>query len=160
LPDGGYTILVIASDAPSHTPEEALSDSKESARFEVDSTPPQVVNVVAAVEADAIHITFRAIDGFSPIDHAEYSVDAGDWHTVEPVGQISDYRVENYDFSVALPSADNTTTLEPKSTDVPVPSVNKAKAPKPQTGEEHVVVIRVYDRFGNMGSSKTVIHGR
>jgi hypothetical protein len=79
---------------------------------------------------------------------------------VEPVGQISDYRVENYDFSVPLPSSDTTTTLEPKSTDVPVPSVNKAKAPKPQTGEEHVVVIRVYDRFDNMGSSKTVIHGR
>jgi hypothetical protein len=160
LPDGGYTILVVASDAPSHTPEEALSDSKESSRFEVDSTPPQVVNVVANIENDAIHITFRAIDGFSPIHHAEYSVDAGDWHVVEPVGQISDYRVENYDFSVPLPSADNTTTLEPKSTDVPVPSVNKAKPPKTQTGEEHVVVIRVYDRFDNMGSSKTVIHGR
>ena len=161
LPDGGYTILVVASDAPSHTPEDALSDSKESARFEVDTTPPQVVNVAATVENDTIHITFRAIDGFSPIRRAEYSVDAGDWHVVEPVGQISDYRVENYDFSVPLPTSDSTMTLEPKSTDTPVPTMNKrGKSAKPETGEEHVVVIRVYDRFENMGAAKTVIHGR
>jgi len=161
LPDGGYTILVVGSDAPSHTPEDALSDSRESSRFEIDSTPPQVTNVVASVESDTIHITFRAIDGFSAIRRAEYSVDAGDWHVVEPVGQISDYRVENYDFTVPLPSSDTTTTLEPKSTDNPVPIAKKGKATQgSSTGEEHVVVIRVYDRFENMGSAKTVIHGR
>ncbi|HVZ16975.1 MAG TPA: hypothetical protein VG897_07655, partial [Terriglobales bacterium] len=160
LPDGGYTIMVVASDAPSHTPEDALSDSKESARFEIDSTPPQVTNVVASVESDAIHITFRAIDGFSPIRRAEYSIDAGDWQVVEPVGQISDYRVENYDFTVALPATDTTTTLEPKSTDNPVPNKKTRAARPPQPGQEHVVVIRVYDRFENMGASKTVIHGR
>jgi sugar lactone lactonase YvrE len=161
LPDGGYTVMVVASDAPSHTPEDALSDSKESARFEVDSTPPQVTNVVAAVEGDTIHITFRALDGFSPIRRAEYSIDAGDWQVVEPVGQISDYRVENYDFTVALPVADTTTTIEPKSTDNPAPGARKGKAARaPQPGEEHVVVIRVYDRFENMGAAKTVVRGR
>jgi len=160
LPDGGYTILVVASDAPSHTPEEALSDSEESARFEVDTTPPQVVNVAAAVENDTIHITFHAIDGFSPIRRAEYSVDGGDWHVVEPIGQISDYRVENYDFSVPLPTGDSTINVEPKSTDSVPAAAKKGKNVKPQSGEEHVVVIRVYDRFENMGAAKTVIHGR
>src|SRR5580704_13223876 len=38
--DGGYTVKVIASDAPSHSPGEALTASKESRRFEVDTTPP------------------------------------------------------------------------------------------------------------------------
>ena len=159
LPDGGYTMLVVASDAPSHTPEDALSDSKESARFEVDSTPPQVVNLVASIENGAIHITCRAIDGFSPIRRAEYSVDAGDWHVVEPVGQISDYRVENYDFSVALPTEDTTITTGPKST-ATVAVTKKPKNTPPPQGEEHVVVLRVYDRFENMGSAKTVIHGQ
>jgi sugar lactone lactonase YvrE len=158
LPDGGYTIRVVASDAPSHTPEEALTHSKESARFEVDSTPPQVTNVTGAVENDTIHITFRAIDAFSPISHAEYSIDAGEWQTVEPVGQISDYRVENYDFTVPLPTKDETTISESKPSDVP--QAKKAKATKSQPGEEHVIVVRVYDRFDNMGSSKTVIRGR
>src|SRR5260370_38044318 len=42
LPDGGYTIKVAASDAPSHSPEEALASEKESERFEVDTTPPLI----------------------------------------------------------------------------------------------------------------------
>ncbi len=163
LPDGGYTIMVVASDAPSHTPEDALSDSKESGRFEVDTTPPQVTNVAGTVENGAIHITFRAIDGFAPIQRAEYSVDAGEWHTVEPVGQISDYRVENYDFTAPLPAKDETTTTEPKSSDAPQPKMSpaaKRQAATSQPGEEHVVVVRVYDRFDNMGSAKTVIRGQ
>ncbi len=35
LPDGGYTIKVVASDGPSHSPGEALTATKESRRFEV-----------------------------------------------------------------------------------------------------------------------------
>ena len=50
LPDGGYTVKVIASDAPSHSPQEALSAEKESARFEVDTTPPQIVELKASVQ--------------------------------------------------------------------------------------------------------------
>ena len=42
IPDGGYRIKVVASDAPSHNPGEALTDSKESDRFEIDTTPPVV----------------------------------------------------------------------------------------------------------------------
>jgi two component regulator with propeller domain len=158
LPDGGYTVLVVASDAPSHTPEDALVDSAESARFEIDSTSPQVVNLAGAVENGVLHITFRALDGFSPIQRAEYSVDAGDWHVVEPVGQISDYRVENYDFNAPLPVNDTSTAAEPKQTDAPQPA--RVKVKKAEPGEEHVIVVRVYDRFENMGSSKTVLRGQ
>jgi len=137
LPDGGYTIEVVASDAPSHSPEETLSSSKESSRFEVDSTPPQVQSLNAAAEGDTMHITFRAVDGFSSIKHAEYSVDAGEWQYVEPVGALSDNRVENYDFSIPLPKAKTSGTDGDSS--------------------EHVVVVRVYDRFDNMGAAKTVV---
>jgi hypothetical protein len=158
LPDGGYSIMVTASDAPSHTPEEALSDSKESPRFEIDTTPPQVTSVAGTVEGDTIHITFRAIDGYSPIARAEYSLDAGDWHIVEPVGQISDYRVENYDFTVPLPTVDQTTVNEPRATDANPGKRQKNARPAP--GQEHVVVVRVYDRFDNMGSAKAVLPGR
>ena len=163
LPDGGYTIMVVASDSPSHTPEEALSDSKQSDRFEVDTTPPQVTNVTGVIENDAIHVTFRAIDGFSPISRAEYSIDAGEWHTVEPVGQISDYRVENYDFTAALPLSDQSlgseVTAASADSAAPAARVKKGRAVKPQPGEEHVIVVRVYDRFENMGSAKTVTRG-
>ena len=48
-----------------------------------------------------IHVTFRAVDGFSNIKRAEYSVDAGDWQYVEPVGQLADSKTASYDFQVA-----------------------------------------------------------
>src|SRR5262249_3120493 len=50
LPDGGYQVKVAASDAPSHTPDEALSDEKESQRFDVDNTPPRIENLAARLE--------------------------------------------------------------------------------------------------------------
>jgi WD40 repeat protein len=147
LPDGGYTVKVVASDAPSHSPGEALTAERESARFEVDTTPPQIESLVASVDGAQLRVSFRAVDSFSPIKRAEYSMDAGEWQYVEPVGQISDSKTENYDFRVALP----------------VDSARTA-APVEKTGSgsqiEHVVVVRVYDRYDNMSSAKTVIRGK
>ena len=131
LPDGGYTVKVVASDAPSHSPEDALSSERESDRFEVDTTPPQVQDLKAMVQGNALHVQFRAVDSFSPIKRAEYSVDAGDWHYVEPVGGLSDSKTESYDFTLPLAPA--------------------------SASQEHVVVVRAYDRFDNMNSAKVVV---
>jgi len=131
LPDGGYTVRVVASDAPSHSPQDALTAQRESDRFEVDTTPPQVQDVKASVQANLLHVQFRAVDGFSPIKRAEYSVDAGDWHFVEPVGGLSDSKSESYDFTLPLSGE--------------------------SVMQEHVVVVRAYDRFDNMNSAKTVV---
>ena len=131
LPDGGYTVKVIASDALSHAPGEALTGAKESARFEVDTTPPRIEELTALVEGGQIHVRFRAVDGFSPIGKAEVSVDAGEWQYVEPVGQIADAKSEEYDFRVAA-----------------------------LAGPEHVVVVRAYDRYENLGAAKTVVRGK
>ncbi|MGC2322307.1 MAG: hypothetical protein WA463_06720 [Terriglobales bacterium] len=146
FPDGGYTIRVVASDAPSHSPDEALSDAKESARFEVDNTPPRIESLNAIMEAGQMHVTFRAADNFSPIKRAEYSLDAGDWHFIEPVGLLSDNRIENYDFSLPIPG--DTAAAEP--------ATKGAKRTKSALPAEHVIVIRVYDRFDNMGAAKTL----
>ena len=135
LPDGGYTVKVVASDAPSHSPGEALTTSRESRRFEVDTTPPRIENLTAAVEGSQIHVHFRAGDGFSTIKRAEYSVDAADWMYVEPVGQLSDSRTEEYDFKVPLEAAKD--------------------APS-----EHVVVVRVYDKYDNLGAAKVLVKGK
>ena len=135
LPDGGYTIKVVASDAPSHSPGEALTASRESRRFEVDTTPPRIENLTASLEGSQIHVRFRAEDGFSTIKRAEYSVDASEWKYVEPVGQLSDSKTENYDFKVTLESAKDAES-------------------------EHVVVVRVYDKYDNMGAAKTVVRAK
>jgi hypothetical protein len=144
LPDGVYTIKVVASDAPSHSPGQALTAEKESARFEVDTTAPQIENLAASVEGDKIHVSFRALDSFSNIKRADYSVDAGEWQFVEPVGQLSDSKTESYDFRIAIPAASTASA-----------------AAKTTAGQlEHVVVVRVYDRYENMSSAKTVIRGK
>jgi hypothetical protein len=134
LPDGGYTIKVVASDAPSHSPGDALSSGKESDRFEVDTTPPLIEDLKHSVQGNGIRVQFRAVDSFSPIKRAEYSLDAGEWHYVEPVGQLSDSRSESYDFVVPL-SAES-------------------------SDQEHVVVVRAYDRYDNMNSAKSVVRGK
>jgi hypothetical protein len=137
LPDGGYTVKVVASDAPSHSPGEALTAERESRRFEVDTTPPRVENLAASVESGQIHVHFRAEDGFSPIKKAEFSVDAGEWKYVEPMGKISDSKLEEYDFKVT-------------------PEAGKDGS----SASEHVVVVRVYDRYENLGAAKTVVKGK
>lgn len=168
LPDGGYTVKVVASDAPSHSPEDALTDSRESSRFEVDTTPPQVQDLNAAVEGEQLHITFRAVDGFSEVRRAEFSVDAGEWQYVEPVGQLSDYRLENYDFSVPVPGAAH----NGNGSHVPQLKANSARKnrksqatddpiePSQAPATEHLIVVRVYDKFDNVGLAKVVIRGR
>jgi hypothetical protein len=76
-------------------------------------------------------VTFDAEDAGSPIAHAEYSVDAGAWQYVDPVGEISDSKREHYDFQVP------------------------AKALHGKAGE-HLITVRVYDRHENVGVAKTV----
>ena len=41
----------------------------------------------------------------SPIAHAEYSLDAGPWQFVDPVGRLSDSKHEQYDFRISLDAA-------------------------------------------------------
>lgn len=130
LPDGGYELKVVASDAPSHTPDEGLSGEKQSLRFEIDNTPPVIQKLTAKADGRQLHVTFQAADSFSAIKKAEYSIDAGDWQYLEPVGQLSDSKTENYDFRA---------------------SVEK------KTSSEHVVVVRVYDRYENVGTAKVVV---
>jgi hypothetical protein len=135
LPDGGYTVKVVASDAPSHSPGDALTASKESRRFEVDTTPPRVENLSASLEGAQIRVRFRADDGFSTIKRAEYSIDAGEWKFVEPTGQLSDAKIEDYDFLAAV-------------------------GPGNESAAEHVVVVRVYDKYDNLGAAKALVKGK
>lgn len=147
FPDGGYTIRVVASDAPSHSPEETLTGEAVSPRFEVDNTPPHIELLNAKLEGNQVHLTFRAADSFSPIKRAEYSIDAGDWQMAEPVGQISDSKIENYDFFVPIPGTN--------AGDSKTAAVTAGKGAT--AAEEHTIIVRVYDRFENMGSDKMVI---
>ena len=57
---------------------------------------------------------------------------------MEPVGQLSDAKTESYDFKVSLDAGKNGAAA----------------------ASEHVIVVRVYDRYENMGAAKTVIRAK
>jgi sugar lactone lactonase YvrE len=135
LPDGSYNLKVLASDAPAHTDSDALTGERESAVFAVDTTPPVPGVLTATLASQKIHVTLEARDATSPIAHAEYSVDAGPWQYLEPVGKVSDSLTERYDFTADVPAA--------------TAAVTDAK--------EHVIAVRVYDRYENMAAVKAVV---
>jgi hypothetical protein len=142
LPDGRYELKVVASDAPVHTDTEALMGEKVSEVFVVDTTPPvpgvltaTMIAGTSAATRPMIHATLEVRDATSPIAHAEYSLDAGPWQYLEPVGKVSDSLTERYDFTVAVPAA-------------PMPVAD---------AKEHVLAVRVYDRYENVVAVKAVV---
>ena len=127
-PDGSYTAKVVASDSPSNPASVALSVSRESPPLEIDNTPPEISNLQCAPEGKRLKISFRAVDRRSTIQNAEYSVDGGEWRAAPAVARLSDSRQMEYQF----PSEE-------------------------VSGGEHTVVVRVTDRFLNVGVAKVVL---
>ncbi len=139
LPDGPYRLKVVASDAPSHNPGEALTGDKVSDRFVIDTTPPVVSGMTAHLADGKIHVELTATDATTPISHAEYSVDAGPWQYIAPVGNISDSLTEKFSFDAPLRAASPDT-------------------PAPVDASEHVITVRVFDREDNAIVVKAVVH--
>jgi hypothetical protein len=149
IPDGGYRIRVVASDAPAHTLGDALSGDRESDHFVIDTTPPVVTALQGSLQGGALHASFVATDAISPITHAEYSLDAGRWQFLEPVGKLSDSLTEHYDFTVPLSAIPVRTPPEDQPADAQPPITDP---------QEHILTVRVYDRYENVSAAKTVVH--
>ena len=148
IPDGGYRVRVVASDAPGRPLGDALSAERESDHFIIDTTPPVLSGLQGTVQGGKVHATFVAADATSPIAHAEYSLDAGRWQYLEPVGKLSDSLAEHYDFTVPLPV-------------VPAqPPAGEAEDARPAITDpqEHILTVRVFDRYENGSAAKTVVH--
>lgn len=138
LPDGSYRVKVVASDAPSQNPGQARTGSKVSNRFVIDTTPPTVSGMTATLVNGKIQTEFTATDAMTPITHAEFSVDAGPWQYIAPVGGIADSLTEKFDFRAAIPA-------------------QAQGAPALVDASEHVITVRVYDRAGNTVTVKSVV---
>ncbi len=125
MPDGAYYLKITASDAPSNPAEDALTAERQSDRFEVDNTPPVVENLRAEPTSPEVRVRFDARDSFSAIARAEYSLDAGDWKLLFPVGRLTDAPRESYELLLR--------GLSPG---------------------EHTIAVRIFDQFENTTSSK------
>ncbi len=126
MPDGAYYLKIVASDAPSNPPSEALTAERESDRFLVGNTPPRVDSLHARANGSSASLSFDATSTSGAIERASYSVDSADWQIVFPLGQLTDAPKEDYRWNV--------TGLSPG---------------------EHTVSVRVTDRFGNETAAKT-----
>jgi hypothetical protein len=132
----------VASDAPSHPATNALTGYMDSGHFLLDTTPPVLSPLQASMANGSIHATFDAQTRLSTVERADYSVDAGPWQYMEPVGRLSDAPQEHYDLTVPVPVAGS-------SAEVPA-----AVAP---ASSQHVLAVRVVDRAGNVATEKTVV---
>ncbi len=128
LPDGEYELRVVASDAPVHTDADTLMNERISPPFTVDTTPPVPGPLRADVRSGVVHAAIEVHDATSPIVRAEFSVDAGPWQYLEPVGRLSDSLTERYDLTQRL------------------------------TGSgQHTVALRFFDRYENGASVKAIV---
>src|SRR6202012_89421 len=106
FPDGEYVLRVPASDSPSNPPDQALTASLISDPFLIDNTPPQILNLAgAAASGNKLEVRWSARDARSTIDHAEYSVNGGDWVLIDPVSRLSDSPEEEYHLMIDRPSS-------------------------------------------------------
>ena len=138
LPDGPYRVKVVASDARSHNPGEGLTGEKVSDEFVIDTTPPVVSGLEAHLVNGKIHVALTATDATSPVTHAQFSVDAGRWQYIAPVGNLGDSLTERFDFDAPLPE-------------------RRPDAEPPVDPSEHVIAVRVYDRYDNVVTVKAVV---
>ncbi len=151
ITDGIYRLRVVASDAPSHAPGEAKTGDRVSDRFTIDTTPPVITGMSATTSAAGkVHVSLAAKDALSTIDHAEYSIDAERWMYVEPTGKLSDAKEERYDFNAAIPSSVD----HEEDADAPWDGTDGNKA---APTKEHVITVRVYDRYGNVTAEKALV---
>jgi hypothetical protein len=87
---------VVASDAPSNPPAQALTAELISDPFEIDNTPPEITGLAATPAGGKLEVRWKAADALSVIEKAEYSVNGGEWTLIEPTTRLSDSRQHDY----------------------------------------------------------------
>jgi len=97
VPNGRYVIRVVASDAPSNSPQTALTGAMESTAFDIDNTPPVITVTNVNRQANRLAITFEVRDDNSAVQKAEYSLDGDRWQTIYPKDGIADSRLEQFE---------------------------------------------------------------
>jgi hypothetical protein len=100
MPDGRYTLRIVASDAASNPVPAARTGERISRSFEVDNTPPRFANLRTQAATNGHRVTFDVEDDTSPVQSIEYSVNSGKWNLVFPVDGIADSKSESFDFLV------------------------------------------------------------
>ncbi len=127
VPDGYYRVRIEAADRADNPPDSMLTGSRESALFAVDHTPPGVEVKASDAKPGEFVCEVRGNDSLTRIVGSSYSIDSGSWTKIFPVDQIFDSKSETFRFTLA--------DLKPGS---------------------HVVMVRIVDGAGNVGTGDLV----
>jgi hypothetical protein len=128
MPDGAYYLKITASDSPSNPAGRALSTERETDRFVIANTPPRIDNLRAQSNSsgDSVAtVSFDAISSSAAVARAQYSLDAGDWQIIFPVGLLSDAPKESYQLQLN--------------------GISRG---------EHTIAVQIFDRFENTSAAK------
>jgi hypothetical protein len=126
-PAGIYQVKVVASDRKDNAPEDALTAERVSAPFPVAHVPPTVTVTFAGMDGEHAVLEAVATDPLVRITEASFAVNGKKWANVFPKDGLFDSKKEEFRF--------------------------KTEALRPGT---YVVVLRVRDAAGNVGSGDVV----
>ncbi len=97
VPNGRYTIRIVASDLPSNSTSSALSGARESTAFAIDNVPPVITVTSVRRDNGRATIAFDVRDANSSVQKVEYSLDGDKWQSVYPKDGIADSRSEQFE---------------------------------------------------------------
>ena len=127
VPAGMYRIKLVASDRKDNAAEDCLSATRISAAVPVAHLPPNVTLKLAGFEGDRAVLEATATDPLVRLTEASFAVNGKKWANVFPTDGLFDSKTEHFRFQ--------TDALRPGT---------------------HVVVLRVRDAAGNVGSGDVV----
>jgi hypothetical protein len=127
VPAGVYQVKVVASDRKDNSPADCLTATRISAPVPVAHVPPTVTLKLAGFEGDRAVLEASATDPLVRLTDASFAVNGKRWANVFPTDGLFDSKTEHFRFQ--------TDALRPGT---------------------HVVVLRVRDAAGNVGSADVV----
>ncbi|MCA1590838.1 MAG: hypothetical protein LC734_10745, partial [Acidobacteria bacterium] len=123
LADGRYTVKIVARDSVANSANRALSGERVSEPFDIDNGQPTVSAVgQPQMAGERVRVVFTASERSSYIARAEFSVNGGEWRSVNPDDGIADGPEERFTLDVPL-----------------------------RTPGEYSITLRVFDANGNSG---------
>jgi hypothetical protein len=103
LPDGSYEVRIMASDAPSNAPGQALNAQRVGGPFRVDHRAPEILELaVSRSDEKTLNVSGRVQDSASPIRVLEVSWDGRAWRPIVSEDGFLDSRSESFRASITL----------------------------------------------------------
>lgn len=97
VPDGFYTVKLVASDRASNPTAQALTAERESELFEIDNTAPSIEVANVRLEGGRLRASIVVRDSTSMPERVEVSTDASRWRALYPVDGVADGHEERYE---------------------------------------------------------------